>query len=152
MCETGGTMTVGAVHHIELWVPSLERAVESFGWALGTLGYEEFQRWENGRSWRNGVTYVVAEESPAVVGGEHDRRRPGVNHLAFHAGSVDDVERIVEEAPHHGWTLLFSDRHPHAGGPDHYAAFLENEDGFEIELVADRSRPRPNVPGDESKS
>jgi hypothetical protein len=36
----------------------------------------------------------------------------------------------------HGWTLLFPDRHPHAGGPDHYAAYLENTDGFEVELVA----------------
>jgi hypothetical protein len=32
--------------------------------------------------------------------------------------------------------LLFPDRHPHAGGPDHYAAYLENTDGFEVELVA----------------
>lgn len=28
-------------------------------------------------------------------------------------------------------------QHPHAGGPDHYAAFLESEDGFEVELVAE---------------
>ncbi|MFD2027688.1 hypothetical protein [Promicromonospora aerolata] len=33
--------------------------------------------------------------------------------------------------------LLFPDRHPHAGGPDHYAAYLENEDGYEVEVVAD---------------
>ncbi|EQD64343.1 Glyoxalase, partial [mine drainage metagenome] len=31
---------------------------------------------------------------------------------------------------------LFEDRHPHAGGPNHYAAYLENDDGFEVELVA----------------
>jgi len=34
---------------------------------------------------------------------------------------------------------MFPDRHPHAGGEQHYAAYLENEDGFEIELVADTS-------------
>ena len=28
------------------------------------------------------------------------------------------------------------DRHPHAGGPEHYAAYLENGDGFEVDLVA----------------
>jgi len=32
---------------------------------------------------------------------------------------------------------MFSDLHPHAGGPQHYAAYLENYDGFEVELVAD---------------
>jgi hypothetical protein len=38
--------------------------------------------------------------------------------------------------PAHGWTLLFPDRHPHAGGPHHYAADLANTDHFEVELVA----------------
>lgn len=130
-------MTVGAVHHIELWVPSLDRAIESFGWVFETLGYDEFQKWDCGRSWRAGATYVVVEESPAVVGDEHDRLRPGVNHIAFYAGSPAEVDRLVEEAARHGWQPLFADRYPHAGGPDHYAAFLENQDGFEIELVAD---------------
>ena len=34
------------------------------------------------------------------------------------------------------WTLLFPDRHPHAGGKDSYAGYLANADGFEVELVA----------------
>jgi hypothetical protein len=31
---------------------------------------------------------------------------------------------------------MFADRHPHAGGAQHYAAFLQNSDGYEVELVA----------------
>lgn len=31
---------------------------------------------------------------------------------------------------------MFPDRHPYAGGAQHYAAYLENDDGFEVELVA----------------
>jgi hypothetical protein len=31
---------------------------------------------------------------------------------------------------------MFADRHPYAGGPQHYAAFLQNEDGYEVEIVA----------------
>jgi probable phosphoglycerate mutase len=31
--------------------------------------------------------------------------------------------------------LLFAERHPFAGGPGHYAAYLENADGYEVELV-----------------
>ena len=46
------------------------------------------------------------------------------------------MEDLAREALEHGWTLMFADRHPHAGGPDHYAAYLENDDGFEVELVA----------------
>ena len=62
---------------------------------------------------------------------------PGLNHLAFHAGSTDRVDHLVDQAPEHGWQVLFADRHPHAGGPQHYAGFLENTDGYEVELVAD---------------
>lgn len=61
--------------------------------------------------------------------------RPGLNHLAFHAGTRQNVDHLAAEGPALGWTLLFPDRHPHAGGPDHYAAYLANTDGFEVELV-----------------
>jgi len=122
------------LHHVELWVPDLTRAVRSWGWLLGALGAEPFQDWPGGRSWRHGEVYVVLEQSPDLVGTAHERRRPGLNHLAFHvpAGRLDG---LVEAAPAHGWRLLFADRHPFAGGPDHRAAYLEDADGFEVELV-----------------
>jgi hypothetical protein len=46
------------------------------------------------------------------------------------------VDALVAQAPAYGWKLMFPDRHPHAGGEQHYAAYLEDIDGFEIELVA----------------
>ena len=46
------------------------------------------------------------------------------------------VDELVRKALRHGWTLLFDEVHPYAGGPEHYAAYLTNADGFEIELVA----------------
>jgi hypothetical protein len=52
------------------------------------------------------------------------------------AGARPTVDRLVEDATRRGWRLLFEDRHPFAGGPEHYAAYLEDDDGFEIELVA----------------
>jgi len=126
----------GSLHHVELWVPDLGRACAEWGWLLGEFGYAAFQDWPDGRSWRLGDTYLVVEQSPALSAGDHDRLRPGLNHLAFHAGARQDVDRFAAEGPEHGWTLLFPDRHPHAGGPDHYAAYLANTDGFEVELVA----------------
>jgi catechol 2,3-dioxygenase-like lactoylglutathione lyase family enzyme len=126
----------GTLHHLEIWVPDLQRAIDSLGWLLETLGYEQFQTFKTGRSWRLPPTYIVLEQSPALTAEQYDRQRPGLNHLAFHAGSPADVEALVLRAGQHGWRLLFPDRHPHAGGEDHYAAYLENEDGFEAELVA----------------
>ena len=127
----------GGIHHLELWVPDLGRAVSSWGWLLGRLGYEPFQAWEAGRSWRLGGTYVVVEESPALLRDvPHDRRRAGLNHVAFAVPARSGLDEIVRRLPAFGWSPLFAARYPHAGGPDHYAACLENDDGFEVELVA----------------
>ncbi len=126
----------GALHHVELWVPDLGRARAEWGWLLGELGYDVFQDWPAGRSWRRGPTYIAVEQSPALTATEHDRCRPGLNHLAFHAGDRAQVDALVTAAPAHGWTLLFPDRHPYAGGPDVYAGYLANADGFEAELIA----------------
>jgi RimJ/RimL family protein N-acetyltransferase/catechol 2,3-dioxygenase-like lactoylglutathione lyase family enzyme len=124
------------VHHVELWVADLAAAEKTFGWLFGALGWHEYQRWDRGVSWRCGDSYVVVEDSPARRGDRHERTAPGINHLALHAGTRADVDRVTEAAADHGWQLMFADRHPHAGGSDHYAAYLENADGFEVELVA----------------
>ncbi|OAH13032.1 VOC family protein [Streptomyces jeddahensis] len=133
----------GALHHVELWVPDLHRALASFGWLLEALGYTLFQSWEGGRSWRLGPTYLVIEQSPALTAGQHDRCRPGLNHLAFHVEDAATVEKLAANAAQHGWHLMFPERHPYAGGAQHYAAYLENGDGFEVELVAIKPPERP---------
>jgi len=117
-------------------VPDLDRAVASWGWLLAELGYEPFKEWPGGRSWRAGHTYIVLEQSPDRTASRHDRCRPGLNHLAFHVADTEQIDKLVAAAASHGWRLMFTDRHPHAGGDDHYAAYLENVDGFEAELVA----------------
>ena len=126
----------GMIHHIELWVPDLDRAIVSWGWLLGALGYRLYQDWPGGRSWGAGNSYIVVEQSPARTASRHDRLRPGLNHLAFFAADRAHVDELVGEALLHGWKLMFSDKHPYAGGEHHYAAYLENYDGYEVELVA----------------
>jgi len=126
----------GAIHHVELWVPNLDKAITSWGWLLTALGYRMFQDWPGGRSWQAGHSYIVVEQSPARTASRHDRCRPGLNHLAFHVERRELVDELTREAQLHGWKLMFADQHPFAGGPQHYAAYLENSDGYEVELVA----------------
>lgn len=128
--------SIGALHHVELWVPQLQRARDEWGWLLARLGYAAYQDWPDGCSWRRGATYIVVEESQALSGRLHDRTAPGLNHLAFGAGSRGDVAELAADAVEHGWRELFPDRYPHAGGPDHFAAYLVNSDGYEAELIA----------------
>ena len=126
----------GSLHHVELWVPNIDRASAEWGWLLTELGYQPFQDWPGGRSWILDSTYIVVEQSPELAASEHDRKRPGLNHLAFHAGDRAGVDALAAAAPANGWTLLFTDKHPHAGGAHSYAAYLANTDGYEVELTA----------------
>ncbi|BCY14677.1 VOC family protein [Actinoplanes sp. L3-i22] len=126
----------GALHHVELWVPDLDGMTGPWGWLLGELGWTPFQDWPGGRSWRHGNgTYLVMEQSPALSGTVHDRLAPGLNHLAFTVAGPAEVDRLTAAAPAHGWALMFADRHPYAGGPDTYAAYLEDAWGYEAELA-----------------
>jgi hypothetical protein len=78
---------------------------------------------------------LVIEQSPALTANEHHRLRPGLNHLLSTQALPARSTPLTAEAPAHGWTLPFPETHPHAGGPDHYAAYLSNTDAFEVELV-----------------
>jgi catechol 2,3-dioxygenase-like lactoylglutathione lyase family enzyme len=129
--------TPGSLHHVELWVPDLAAAKRSWGWLLSELGWELEEMGETTFSAQHGTMYVFVEQSPALSGPVHDRLAPGINHLAFHAGPRQRVDWLVEQAPGYGWSLLFRARHPYAGGPEHYAAYLEDTHGYEVELVAD---------------
>lgn len=125
-----------ALHHVELWTTDLAEAEEGWRWLLTTLGWSDGDTWTAGRTWTHpDGTYLVLEQSPDVIG-PHDRLRAGLNHLAVNCPSVDVLDLIRTQASAHGWHELFPDRYPHAGGPSHTALFLENVQGFEVEIVA----------------
>jgi catechol 2,3-dioxygenase-like lactoylglutathione lyase family enzyme len=126
----------GVLHHLTLWVPDLDRAEPSWRWLLEELGYVLDRTLERVLVFRHGSGFAVAlEQSPDMVPGMlYSRLRPGVNHIAFRLESPSALDDIVAKASDHGWSLLPSDRHPIAGGAR--VAYLEDDDGFEVELVA----------------
>ncbi|MFT3971829.1 MAG: VOC family protein [Micropruina sp.] len=124
-------------HHVELWVADLAEARTEWGWLLRQLGFSRQSEWPEGESWTAGGPYLTLTTSPNLSGTTHDRRAPGVNHLAFAAGAPSRVDAIMAGSKEHGWRPLYRDRYPHAGGPDHYAGWLENSAGFKAEIVAD---------------
>jgi catechol 2,3-dioxygenase-like lactoylglutathione lyase family enzyme len=127
----------GSLHHLELYVPDLERSVAFWGWLLLELGYLLDNEWDEGCAFRLGESYLVLVQAPGGPDeGPIDRRRPGLNHLAFHVSAPDEVDRLTEQLRARGVRILYEDRHPHAGGPNHYAVFCEDPDGLKVELVA----------------
>lgn len=129
------------IHHVEIWVADLGDAEPAWSWLLQRVGFTREQSWSAGRSWAAGSAYVTLVEAPAINAPDHDRRRPGMNHLAVWGGSPQEVDALMAAAPEHGWVALYADRYPHAGGADHYAGWLENVQGFKVEVVADMTRP-----------
>ncbi|WP_187977678.1 VOC family protein [Mycetocola sp. JXN-3] len=123
-------------HHVEIWIAD-RAALKDWAWLLSRLGFTRDSVWAEGESWGAGGAYLSITTSPNLSSPMHDRRRAGINHLAFHGGSRADVDALVAAAPAHGWHPLYAERYPHAGGPQHFAAWFENAEGFKIEVVAE---------------
>lgn len=130
-------MSQGLIHHIELYVSDLAKTIDFWSWLLEELGYSQFQEWESGRSWKLGETYIVfvqAEERFLDV--PYHRCRVGLNHLAFHASSRQQVDALTSKLQRKGIRILYTDKHPFAGGSEHHAVYFEDPDRMKIEVVA----------------
>ena len=127
-------------HHVEINVADLNESAAFWGWLLEHLGYAPYQRWEKGRSWKHGDTYIVfVQTEDKYKHLPYHRCGAGLNHLAFHGKSRAHVDEITQMLKEKGVTLLYQDRHPYAGGPDYYAVFFEDPDRIKVEIVAPRA-------------
>ncbi len=128
-------MTTGLLHHVEIYVSDLSRSVEFWGWLLEELGYSTYQSWDKGRSWKLGETYIVLVQTEVrFLDVPFHRRRTGLNHLAFHVRSKEQVDELTRKLQARNVNLLYLDKHPFAGG--NYGVFFEDPDRIKIELVA----------------
>ena len=124
------------LHHLTLWVPDLERAEESWTWLLGRLAYARDEAVVDKLLFRHpaGFSVVLEQSTDMVPGMLYSRLRPGLNHMAFTVESAEMLSTIADRAGEFGWSTMPSDRHPIAGGAQ--VAYLEDRDGFEVELVS----------------
>ncbi|MFS0779453.1 VOC family protein [Neobacillus sp. 3P2-tot-E-2] len=125
------------LHHVEIYVSNLEKSVEFWSWLLTELGYEQYQKWKLGISWKYQETYLVfvqAEERFLDV--PYHRCRVGLNPLAFHARSREQVDEITETLIKKEIPILYREKHPYAGGSEYYAVFFEDPDRIKVEIVA----------------
>ncbi|MCZ8521238.1 MULTISPECIES: VOC family protein [Paenibacillus] len=125
------------LHHIECYVSDLTTSRAFWGWLLGRLDYRPYREWDGGVSFIKDGTYLVfvqAEERFLDI--PYHRRRPGLNHLAFVARSREHVDEIATELEQRAVPLLYRDKYPYAGGPEHYAVFFEDPDRIKVEVIA----------------
>ncbi len=124
------------LHHLEIAVADLARALSFWRWFVGELGFEAYEQWQGGESFRRGDFYIVirAAEADLDLDPAFLEGRVGLHHVAFHAISREQVDRVTDGVRARGYEVLYEDRHPYAGG--YYALYCRGPDGMKIELVA----------------
>ena len=106
--------SAGMLHHLEINVSSLEKSLRFWEPLLSIFGYTEYQNWPSGRSYKLNHTYLVFVQSD-LLESSFNRRSVGLNHLAFHAESREQVDAITRWVREQGYRVLYDSHHPHAG-------------------------------------
>lgn len=125
-------MTVPLLHHLSIGVVDLERMARFYDAVLAPLG--QVRVWDGPRS----VGYGFPGQGDKLLLNRIDdgARPPGAGfHLAFGADSRDAVDRFHAAALAHGGTDNGPPGpRPHYG-PNYYAAFAIDPEGWRIEAV-----------------
>lgn len=119
------------LHHISFAVADLARAIRFYDAVLATLGFR--------RVWTDdtaaGYGLVDNDEFFAIKQREIVAIAPSGFHLAFAAPAREAVDRFHAQALMHGGSDQGAPGlRPHYG-PDYYAAFVIDPDGYWIEAV-----------------
>ncbi len=126
--------------HVEINVSQLNRSRIFYSFLLPRLGYELYQEWDKGFSYKHGSTYLVFVQTEAThIGKSYHRKSTGLNHLAFQGKSREQIDNLTTELEKRGVTILYKNRHPFAGGLNVYAVFFEDPDRVKLEIVMPNS-------------
>lgn len=128
----------GAVHHIDLTARDLARSAAFYDEVLGFLGYRRSRAEANGIDWdlrEAGRLVCSLCLKPARSDRDHDRYSAGLHHLAWHAASRDDVDRLHALLVRLGARILDAPAEYPAYGAGYYALFFADPDGLKLEFV-----------------
>lgn len=129
----------GMLHHVEIYVSDLKKSTRFWKWLLTKkFSYKVSAKWDGGISFKLADTYIVfVQTEEKHLDQSYHRKKTGLNHLAFHCGSRQFVDKLTEELKKRNITILYAEKHPFAVAPDYYAVFFEDPDRIKVEVVAD---------------
>lgn len=126
------------MHHIEIYVSDLNKSKEFYSWLLSTLGFELFQEWDDGFSYKKDGFYIVfVQTREKYLNNGYNRCNIGLNHLAFHCKNRNEFEQVRNLLIRKSVVFLYDDKYPYAGGTGHYAVYFEDPDRIKIEICLD---------------
>ena len=122
--------------HIELYVSNLQKTKLFYSKFLVQLGFELFQEWEEGFSYKKESFYIVfVQVKEKYQSTNYHRCYVGLNHLAFSCSDKTIITKIREQLIEENVELLYDDKFPFAGGKNHYALYFEDPDRIKVEIV-----------------
>ena len=128
----------GAGHHIDLTAHDLARSAAFYEEVLGFLGYRRSRGDDTGIDWDlRDAGHLVCSIGlkPAHSDRDHDRYSAGLHHLAWHAASRDDVDRLHALLVRLDARILDAPAEYPAYGAGYYALFFADPDGLKLEFV-----------------
>jgi glyoxylase I family protein len=131
----------GAIHHLDLTVKDPWVSCAFYDAVLGFMGYRRVREDERGFDWELAppgggfISIGLAKAEGAGRERVHDRYAPGLHHVAWHADSREDVDRLYALLVAIGAAVLDPPAEYPAYGDDYYAVFFTDPDGIKLEFV-----------------
>lgn len=131
----------GFIHHLDLTVKDPWASRAFYDAVLGFMGYRCVKADTRGFDWdlraSPGAFCSIGIARAEGQGRErkHDRYSPGLHHVAWHADSRADVDRLHAVLLEIGATVLDPPAEYPAYGAGYYAVFFADPDGLKLEYV-----------------
>lgn len=136
-------MTLGTINHLSLTVSDRTKSEPFYDQILHFMGYQKVESNEDFIMWwlENVGAFLIYNSRPDSANKTHDRYSPGLHHLAFNAGSREEVDRLYQIVLDMGSTILDSPAEYNHYAPGYYAFYFADPDGIKLEFVH-----MPNLP------
>ncbi len=134
----------GSIHHLDLTVRDPWASREFYARVLGFLGYHQSD--ESPRGFDFDLNTLEGFCSIGIVkardeAAPHDRYSPGLHHVAWTAGSREDVDALHALLVEMNAQVLDPPAdYPRYGDP-YYAVFFADPDGLKLEFVYSPRKP-----------
>ncbi len=126
----------GALHHLDLTVSDMDRSTRFYDRWLPMMGLRRIADCAEGPLWRGRqFEFGLQPARSDTTKRSHDRRTPGLHHLAFAANDRDAVLHLYEALRLGGVPILDPPAEYPDYAPGYFAVFFSDPDGVKLEYV-----------------
>ncbi|GAA6615234.1 VOC family protein [Scytonema sp. NUACC26] len=136
-------MALGTINHLSLTVSDRTISEPFYDQILQFMGYQKVEKNEEFTMWwlENAGAFLIYNSHPDSPNKTHDRYSPGLHHLAFNAGSREEVDKLYRIVLDLGAIVLDAPAEYNHYAPGYYAFYFADPDGIKLEFVH-----MPNLP------